>query len=163
MPKPGPARIFILFTLILGFAVMPPGRALAQQDDQKKAVLITGATSGIGLRMAEVLSQNGFFVYAGARKPEDIERLNRMENTRAVRLDVTIQSDIDAAVAFVRSEGRGLYGLINNAGVSVIGPLIETPEADLDFLFDVNLMGPYRVTRGFWQRTHKTSPPSSKT
>ena len=149
MPKPGPARIFILFTLILGFAVMPPGRALAQQDDQKKAVLITGATSGIGLRMAEVLSQNGFFVYAGARKPEDIERLNRMENTRAVRLDVTIQSDIDAAVAFVRSEGRGLYGLINNAGVSVIGPLIETPEADLDFLLDVNLKGPFRVTKAF--------------
>ena len=47
------------------------------------------------------------------------------------------------------AEGRGLYGLINNAGVAVMGPLIETPESELDFLFNVNVYGPYRVTKGF--------------
>jgi NAD(P)-dependent dehydrogenase (short-subunit alcohol dehydrogenase family) len=62
---------------------------------------------------------------------------------------VTIQSEIDAAVALVRAEGRGLYGLINNAGVAVMGPLIEQPEEELDFIIDINLMGPYRVTKAF--------------
>ncbi len=113
------------------------------------AVLITGTSSGIGLRMTEVLSQNGFFVYAGARKSEDLARLDAMENVRSVRLDVTIQSEIDAAVAFVRSEGRGLYGLINNAGVAVMNPLTEAPEEEMQFILDVNLLGPYRVTRAF--------------
>ena len=135
----------VVFLLVL---VGGPGGAGAQEDAGRKAVLITGATSGIGLKMAQHLSQNGFFVYAGARKPEDIARLDRMPNVRAVRLDVTIDSDIAAAVDFIRSEGRGLYGLINNAGVASMGALIETPENEVDFVLNVNLMGPYRVTRG---------------
>ncbi|MCL7959317.1 MAG: SDR family NAD(P)-dependent oxidoreductase, partial [marine benthic group bacterium] len=121
----------------------------AQEAGNQPAVLVTGASSGIGARMAEVFSENGFFVYAGARKPADMERLDAMENVKSVRLDVTSQSEIDAAVRFVRSEGRGLYGLINNAGVAVMGPLIEQREEDLDFIIDVNVMGPYRVTKAF--------------
>lgn len=49
----------------------------------------------------------------------------------------------------IRGEGRGLYGLINNAGVAVVGPLIEMPEEDMDFQMDVNLFVPYRVTKAF--------------
>jgi NAD(P)-dependent dehydrogenase (short-subunit alcohol dehydrogenase family) len=123
--------------------------ATAQEPENLRAVLITGTSTGIGLRMTEVLSQNGFFVYAGARKAEDLERLDAMENVKAVRLDVTIQSEIDAAVELVRAEGRGLYGLINNAGVAVMGPLIEQPEEELELIIDVNLLGPYRVTKAF--------------
>ena len=121
----------------------------AQTPDDIRAVLITGTSSGIGLRMTEVLSKNGFFVYAGVRTPEDHARLDAMDNVKAVQLDVTIQSEIDAAVELVRLEGRGLYGLINNAGVSVMGPLIELPEEDMKFLLDVNLLGPYRITKAF--------------
>lgn len=123
--------------------------AAAQEAEDLPAVLITGSSTGIGLRMTEVLSQNGFFVYAGAREAADLERLDAMENVKSVRLDVTIQSEIDAAVEVVRAEGRGLYGLINNAGVAVMGPMIEQPEEELDFIIDVNVMGPYRVTRAF--------------
>ncbi len=144
-----PTKLLIFLAVLISLLALHPDRASAQSDRDRKAVLITGATSGIGLRMAQVLSRNGFFVYAGARKPEDMQRLNRMPNVKSVRLDVTIQSDIEAAVALVETEGRGLYGLINNAGVAHIGPLIETPESDLDFLFDVNLLGPYRVTKAF--------------
>jgi NAD(P)-dependent dehydrogenase (short-subunit alcohol dehydrogenase family) len=121
----------------------------AQDTEPLPAVLITGTSSGIGLRMTEVLSQNGFFVYAGARKPEDLALLDAMENVKSVRLDVTIQEEIDAAVALIEAEGRGLYGLINNAGVAVMRPLIEMPEEEMDFLLDVNLYGPYRVTKAF--------------
>ena len=52
-------------------------------------------------------------------------------------------------MAFIKSEGRGLDGLINNAGVAVMGPLIEMSEEDMQFQFDVNLLGPYRVTKAF--------------
>lgn len=140
---------FIVLTLVFVTSVMTTFPAAAQENTDQRAVLITGATSGIGLRMTEVLSANGFFVYAGARKQSDMERLNAMEDVKSVRLDVTIQSDIDAAVALIQAEGRGLYGLINNAGIAMMGPLIEMSEEDMDFIFDVNLMGPYRVTRAF--------------
>jgi NAD(P)-dependent dehydrogenase (short-subunit alcohol dehydrogenase family) len=138
--------VFALAVLTSAIAV---STIAAQETEDVRAVLVTGTSSGIGLRMTEVLSENGFFVYAGARKAEDLERLDAMENVKSVRLDVTIQSDIDAAVALVRAEGRGLYGLINNAGVSVMGPLIELSEEDMDFQLDVNLFGPYRVTKAF--------------
>jgi len=139
-------RPCVLATIVFVTAAVP---GAAQTPDDMPAVLITGTSSGIGLRMTEVLSEKGFFVYAGARKPEDLARLDAMENVKSVRLDVTIQSEIDAAVELVRAEGRGLYGLINNAGVSVMGPLIEIPEEDVMFLLEVNLLGPYRVTKAF--------------
>ena len=142
------------FLTVVAISLGPLGgsadRELVAQDvEPRPAVLITGTSSGIGLRMTEVLSQNGYFVYAGARKPDDLARLDAMENVKTVRLDVTIPEEIDAAVAFVESEGRGLYGLINHAGVAAIRPLIEMPEEELDFLLDVNLYGPYRVTKAF--------------
>lgn len=121
----------------------------AQSSSNDRAVLITGTSTGIGLRMTEVLSTNGFYVYAGVRNEEDFARLNAMDNVQAIQLDVTIQSEIDAAVTFVRAQGKGLYGLINNAGVVVLGPLIEMSEEDMDFQMDVNLFGPYRVTKAF--------------
>ncbi len=138
----------VFTTAILAFSILISSAA-AQEAEDVRAVLVTGASSGIGLRMTEVLSENGFFVYAGARSAEDLERLDAMENVKSVRLDVTIQSEIDAAVALIRAEGRGLYGLINNAGVATMAPLIEMTEEDMKFQLDVNLFGPYRVTKAF--------------
>ncbi len=138
---------------VIGLAVLTflvsVSTTAAQETEDVRAVLVTGASSGIGQRTTEVLSENGFFVYAGARKAEDLARLDAMENVKSVRLDVTIPSEIDAAAALVREEGRGLYGLVNNAGVAVMGPLIELPEEDMHFQLDVNLFGPYRVTKAF--------------
>jgi NAD(P)-dependent dehydrogenase (short-subunit alcohol dehydrogenase family) len=135
--------------LALASVVGTPQPVGAQEGVDLPAVLVTGASTGIGLRMVEVLSQNGFFVYAGARKSADLERLEAMDNVSSVRLDVTRQEEIDDAAERIRSEGRGLYGLVNNAGVAVLGPLIELPEEDMDFLLDINLVGPYRVTQAF--------------
>lgn len=135
-------------TLMMAALAAPP--VLHAQDvGQGRAVLVTGASSGIGLRMTEVLAENGFHVYAGARKAEDLARLDDMDNVQSVRLDVNVLVDIDAAVRFVEEQGRGLHGLINNAGVAVIGPLIEMTEEDMAFQMDVNVYGPYRVTKAF--------------
>jgi len=114
-----------------------------------KAVLITGASSGIGRHAAEQLATAGYFVYAGARKDSDIEALNKIKNIRAVRLDVTKPDEIAAVVETISSEERGLWGLVNNAGVNVIDPLIEGRETDWEFLFDVNVFGVMRVTKAF--------------
>ncbi len=115
----------------------------------QKAVLVTGASTGIGRSITEVLAAKGVFVYAGARKAEDLKELDAIENVKSIRLDVTIQEEIDAAVATIKNEGRGLYGLVNNAGVAIVAPLIEVEESELDFLFDVNVYGPYRITKAF--------------
>lgn len=114
-----------------------------------KAVLVTGASSGIGLHIAETLAANGYFVFAGARKLEDIAALNKVPNVQGIRLDVTVQSEIDAAVATVRKSGKGLYGLVNNAGVLITGPSIEVDVENVKWLFDVNVFGVYRVTQAF--------------
>lgn len=119
------------------------------QHNRQKAILVTGATSGIGRNLTERLAAAGHYVYAGARKQADMDELNAIENVMAVRLDVTVQEDIDAAVDLITAEGRGLYGLVNNAGVAVLGPMIEVSENDMQFQMDVNLFGPYRVTKAF--------------
>ena len=140
------ARSALLALLFASLSMMTG--AVAADEDQK-AVLVTGATSGIGLRIAERLAAEGFFVYAGARKQEDINRLNAMENMEAIRLDVTIQEDIDAAVKHVTDAGRGLWGVVNNAGVFIGGPVTEVSTEETMWLFDVNVFGVYRVTQAF--------------
>jgi len=135
---------------LLMFSVWAPVAADSQaQESAKKAVLVTGASSGIGRRVTELLASEGYFVYAGARSQQDLDALDALENVEAVRLDVTVQGEIDAAVETVRKGGRGLYGLVNNAGVATLGPLIETDIGELQWLFDVNVYGVYRVTQAF--------------
>ncbi len=124
--------------------------ALAQNTrTDQKAVLITGASTGIGRSTAEHLAANGYFVYAGARKDTDIEALNKIDNIMAVRLDVTQQDQVDAAVKLIEDQGRGLWGLVNNAGVAVFAPLMNAKQSDLEFIFDVNVFGVFRVTQAF--------------
>ena len=118
-------------------------------DSPSNAVLVTGASSGIGREIAENLAANGYFVFAGARKPADIAALSAIPNIRGIRLDVTVQSDIDAAVKTVRESGRDLYGLVNNAGVLITGPSTEVGVEHVKWLFDVNVFGVYRVTQAF--------------
>jgi NAD(P)-dependent dehydrogenase (short-subunit alcohol dehydrogenase family) len=146
MMKP---EYFLKLSTILLIGLMGHAHALADESSEQRAVLVTGASTGIGRNIAERLAEEGYFVYAGARKQADIEALSAIDNVQGVRLDVTIQSDIDAAVKTVESGGRGLYGIVNNAGVVVMGILAETDESELDYLFDVNVYGPYRIVKAF--------------
>jgi len=141
-------RVVAVLSLLTLSLLFGPA-SFAQDESEQKAVLITGASTGIGRNMAETLAKAGYFVYAGARKQADIDELSAIDNVKGVRLDVNVQSDIDAAVELIGNEGRGLYGLVNNAGVAVLSPLIETDEEDMQFQLNVNVFGPYRVTRAF--------------
>lgn len=135
----------------LTVTLLATGTLSAQQPTAaaQQAVLVTGASSGIGRRITETLAGRGYFVYAGARKAEDLAELNRIRNVEAVRLDVTVPGDIAAAVETVRKGGRGLHGVVNNAGIAVLGPLIDIEEKEMASIFDVNVFGPYRITKAF--------------
>lgn len=140
------ALLSLLLTASLALAETPsPAPTTATQ----KAVLVTGASTGIGRKITERLAAEGFFVYAGARKDKDLAELDAIENVQSVRLDVTRAEDIAAAVETITQAKRGLYGLVNNAGVAISGPLTQTSEEDFHYLMDVNLYGPYRITKAF--------------
>ncbi|MGI9262535.1 MAG: SDR family NAD(P)-dependent oxidoreductase [Woeseiaceae bacterium] len=139
----------ITFFCVLALFVLGSQVASAQEEAGSKAVLITGASSGIGRLTAERLAREGYIVYAGARSQEDLDDLNAIENIVAVKLDVTVQEDIDAAVAMIENEGRGLWGIVNNAGINVIDPLIELDEWTMNLMFDVNVYGVVRITKAF--------------
>ena len=114
-----------------------------------KAVLVTGASTGIGRNLTEHLAAAGYFVYAGARKDADLAELGKIKNVHPLRLDVTKQADVDAAVAEVTKAGRGLWGLVNNAGVATPGPAMEMSMAEFDLTMQVNLYGPFRMAKAF--------------
>ncbi len=135
-------------TLLIAAGCWTP-TVVADSHENQKAVLVTGASSGIGRFITERLASEGFFVYAGARKQQDIDALNAIDNVQAVRLDVTVQDEIDAAVETVREGGRGLYGVVNNAGVFIGGPLTDVSVEELHWIMDVNVYGVYRVTKAF--------------
>jgi NAD(P)-dependent dehydrogenase (short-subunit alcohol dehydrogenase family) len=133
-------RIFLFAAVFVAIGIFGANESYADGHAQK-AVLVTGASSGIGRNITERLAGNGYFVYATARKA--------LENVQAIRLDVTSQDDVDAAVAAVKAGGRGLHGVVNNAGVASSGSMTQIPESDIDFVFGVNIYGPYRVTKAF--------------
>lgn len=157
--KYAPARHYHLklVSITLGFFIIGLSNTLFADTEMKpeprnhsqKAILVTGASTGLGRMLAESLASKGYFVYAGARKDKDLAALNAIKNIQSIRLDVTVQSEIDAAVQKVGAEDRGLYAIVNNAGVGLMAPLIELDENDLDFIFDVNVYGPYRITKAF--------------
>ncbi len=118
-----------------------------------QAILITGASSGIGEACAVELDQRGFLVFAGVRREEDAERLREKGSPRLtpIMLDVTQTDSLTAAVETVRRMvgQSGLLGLVNNAGIVVAGPLELLPLEQLRQQFEVNVFGPIAVTQAF--------------
>lgn len=123
--------------------------SVSTEKTSQRAVLVTGASTGIGRRTTEYLATRGYFVYAGVRKESDVRAFSGFDNVQALRLDVTKPEEIGAAVKIVTEANRGLYGLINNAGVLTIGPIIHGFDDEFELVMDVNVGGPYRVTKAF--------------
>ncbi len=142
-------RFLVCVVAVILTAPSSPPTLADEHAPGPKAVLITGASTGIGRATVEHLAAKGYFVYAGARQHADLEALNEIDNVMAVRLDVTDQEQVDAAVRLISNQGRGLWGLVNNAGVSVFAPLTKADQEDVEFIFDVNVFGVFRVTKAF--------------
>lgn len=110
---------------------------------QKKVVLITGASSGIGKSIGEYLHQKGYKVYGSSRNPSQKE----LNGINFVKIDVTKPDTIAAAVKSILEKEQRIDFLINNAGKGITGPLEETPDEEILKVFEVNYLGVLRITK----------------
>ncbi|ETK37633.1 3-oxoacyl-ACP reductase [Microbispora sp. ATCC PTA-5024] len=105
------------------------------------AVLITGASKGIGRAVAVELSARGHRVIATARRPETLADL---PVDRRLRLDVTDQDSVDQAIR----DAGDIDVVVSNAGETVRAPLESVPLAEVERLFQLNTLGALRVAQG---------------
>ncbi|MGH9540023.1 MAG: SDR family oxidoreductase [Terriglobales bacterium] len=117
----------------------------------KKTVVITGASSGIGRSCVERLIQSGWRVFATVRKVEDGDKLRSEMGADVTPLimDVTDRPSIIAAAEQVSSQllGPGLDGLVNVAGIGMVRPVEYVTPGDLQEIFDINVFGQIAVTQ----------------
>lgn len=113
----------------------------------QKSVLITGCSSGIGWVAAVDLRQRGYRVIATCRKPADVQRLNDA-GIETLLLDLDDAASVDAAAAkVIELTGNRLYGLFNNAGYGLYGPLSAIARQQLEQQFASNLFGTHQLTQ----------------
>lgn len=116
-----------------------------------KTVVITGASSGIGRATALRLARGGFRVFAGYRDEVDAASLaaEATGELEPLSIDVADADQIAAAAARVgeAAGGQGLWGLVNNAGIAIPGPVESLPIDDLRRALEVNLVGQIAVTQ----------------
>jgi NAD(P)-dependent dehydrogenase (short-subunit alcohol dehydrogenase family) len=112
----------------------------------KKNILITGCSSGIGLCVAEGLQKRGYRVFATARKPADVEML-ASRGLESLQLDIADSASIGAAVdEVVRRTGGTLFALFNNAGYGQPGAVEDLRREVLREQFETNVFGTVELT-----------------
>lgn len=116
---------------------------------ENKVWFITGTSSGFGRELAEQVLEKGERVVATARKPEVLQDLIEKypETARAVKLDVTSETDAKNAIAEAVKEFGRIDVLVNNAGFALVGAVEETSAEQVRQQFDTNVFGVLNVTR----------------
>jgi len=118
-----------------------------------KSVVITGVSTGIGWGATKVLIGKGFRVFGSVRTQADADRLKGEFGANFVPLifDVTDEAGVRRAADEVRAalNGEKLFGLVNNAGIAVSGPLIDLDADEFRKQMEVNVTGPFLVTQAF--------------
>jgi len=117
-------------------------------SENKKYVLVTGASSGIGSASVAMLLKKGFEVFAGVRKQEDSDRLkSEYPSVTTVFLDVTNTESITKAFNKITEKvgTQGLFGVVNAAGLAVAGPIEFLPVEKLRYQLEVNVIGQINV------------------
>ena len=111
-----------------------------------KVILITGASSGIGMSAAFRLLAAGHKVYAAARR---VERMSALQDVGAILLsmDVTDEASLEAGVNRILEEQGRIDVLVNNAGYGSFGPLETVPAEEARRQFDVNVFGLAKLTQ----------------
>jgi short-subunit dehydrogenase len=113
---------------------------------EKKIVIITGVSSGIGKATAHLLAKNNYTVYGGARRVEKLKEIER-QDIKTIPLDVTDQASAENFVSEVlKNEGK-IDVLINNAGYGEYGAVEDVTLDNAQKQLDVNLLGLARMTK----------------
>ena len=117
----------------------------------QKVALVTGAARGIGLATAKKLLAEGWRValldIEGELLGRAVAEIDQSEATLALTCDVSDASAVGAAMAAVMSRFGRLDALVNNAGVAMFAPVLETSDADWNRIMAVNLTGPFLCTK----------------
>jgi NAD(P)-dependent dehydrogenase (short-subunit alcohol dehydrogenase family) len=111
----------------------------------QKTILITGCSSGIGAALAAEFGRRGHRVYATARRIETLASLER-DGIRGLELDVNDDASIAGAFETVAAEAGHLDLLVNNAGFSQVGAVIDLTRDDLRRQYETNVIAPVAVT-----------------
>jgi NAD(P)-dependent dehydrogenase (short-subunit alcohol dehydrogenase family) len=126
-------------------------QSLEDNFSDRRTVVITGVSTGIGYGLAQDLIAHGYRVIGTVRKEEDANRVRAElgEHLRPVLMDVADDDEVQRAAAEIQSivGDRGLAGLINNAGIVVAGPLMHVDLEELRYQFDVNVVGVVAMTQ----------------
>lgn len=113
---------------------------------QPRTAVVTGASSGFGEAIARALAAEGYTVYTGARRLERLLALQEEIGGQALSLDVTDPASVSAFCSQVPTE---LHVLVNNAGGALgLEPVAEARDEDWERMYDTNVMGLMRMTRG---------------
>ena len=119
----------------------------------QSSIVVTGASTGIGLACVRALIAVDFHVFAGVRRMSDADSLGAEfgEHVTPLLFDVTDELAVREAAREVaaRLGDRRLAGLVNNAGVAVAGPLLHLPLAEFRRQLDINVVGQLAVTQAF--------------
>lgn len=132
-------------------------------NDKQLAVVVTGASTGIGRACALLLAREGYLVFASVRKPADGDALKQEASERLIPilLDVADRESVAAAARttaeLLETHGAILHGLVNNAGIGLTGPIEFQALDDARHVFEVNVLGQITTTQAFMPllRSHR--------
>lgn len=114
--------------------------------NQPKIVLVTGCSSGIGRKLALQLNEKGHKVYAGGRRWESVKTLQDLGIT-PIELDVSSTEQCNEGVQTIVSQHGRIDLLVNNAGVGIMGPLIDLDDQQIAEQLSVNVHAVLRMAR----------------
>jgi len=114
-----------------------------------KVWLITGCSTGFGRELAKEVLAQGFKAAVAARNTADVQDIieGYADTAIAVKLDVTVESDINAAVETVVNKFGTIDVLVNNAGIGYFGAIEESEEAEVRRMFEINFFGLAKITQ----------------
>ena len=125
-------------------------------ERKQRVVVISGASSGIGYGLATELAADGNKVYAGARKAEDIKRLSKLSNITGIALDITCPEQIEEAVREIEKKEGGVDVLINNAGVTGWGAVMDRDMEYFRKVLEINFFGHVQTIKAFYPLLKKS-------
>lgn len=115
----------------------------------KKQALLIGAAGGLGSATTELLSKNGWHVFATDINEEILDHYKQSEHITPLEMDITSRVSIEEAYKRISDQVNGLDAVLHLAGILKVGSLVELPVSELEKALEINLLGAYRVNQQF--------------